>query len=95
MVVEPTMSMYIYGHCLNVCNCKHFNTYNPRGTSVVIYTDLSGKELHSQVGMGRLMISGNIADVIVSTLFLNARDVGSIPVVGAIFSTLLTPTTLQ
>ena len=23
MVVEPTLSMYMYGHCLYVCNCKH------------------------------------------------------------------------
>ena len=37
VVVEPTL--YMYGHCLYVSNCKHYNTYNPKGTSVVC-TDL-------------------------------------------------------
>ena len=40
MIVEPTPSMYRYGHCLYVCNCKHYKTYNYRGTSVVVCIDL-------------------------------------------------------
>ena len=35
-------------------------TNNSRGTSVVVYTDLCGKELHRQVGMGIMVTSESI-----------------------------------
>ena len=41
-------------------------------TSVVVCTDLSDKELHSQVGMDRVVTSGRLGGVMVSTLALNA-----------------------
>ena len=40
MVVEPTLSMCICGHCLYGCNCKLYKTYNSRRMSVVVCTDL-------------------------------------------------------
>ena len=41
--------------------------------SVVVYSDLSGKEPHRQVGVGRVMTSGSLGGVMVSTLARNAR----------------------
>ena len=52
---------------------------------VVVSTDLSVKELHRQVSMGRVMTSGNLADVMVSTLSQNASDAVLIPTLGTIF----------
>ena len=40
VVVEPILYMDMYGHCLYVFNCKHYKTYNSRGMSVVVCTDL-------------------------------------------------------
>ena len=54
--------------------------------SVVGCTDPSGKELHRQVGMGIVVTSGSLHGVMVSTLTQSARDVGSIPTLGTIFS---------
>ena len=45
------------------------------GCSAVVCTDLTGKELHGQVGV---VTSGSLYGVMVSTLAWNARDVGSI-----------------
>ena len=42
---------------------------------VVVLTDLWGKEPHKQVGVGRVMASGSLGGVMVSTLTWNARDV--------------------
>ena len=60
-------------------------------TSVVVCTNLWGKELHRQMGMGDIRepmwCNG-------TTLAQNARDVGSIPVLATIFSIFITLTTL-
>ena len=45
-------------------------------------TDLSGKELHTQAGMDRVMTSGSLEGVMVSTLNWNARDLGLNPILG-------------
>ena len=50
----------------------------------LVYTDLSGKEPHSQVAIDRMMISGSRSGVMVSTLVWNARDVGFNPALGTI-----------
>ena len=51
--------------------------------SVVVCTDLSGKESHRQIGMGSMAASCSLVIVMVSTLVSTlaqtARDVGSIP----------------
>ena len=62
-----------------------------RVTSVVVCTDLSGKELHRQVGVARVVTSRSLGGVIVSTLAWNARGVHSIPALGAILSTFIPP----
>ena len=43
----------------------------PWGTSVVVSTDLSGKESHRQVGIGNVVTSGSLGSIM-------ARDVASI-----------------
>ena len=53
---------------------------------VEVCTDLSSKEPHRQVGMDRMVTSGSLGGEMVSILAQNARDVGSIPTLGAIFS---------
>ena len=50
--------------------------------NVVVYTDLSGKEPHRQVGNDMIVTSGNLDGVMVSTLPWDAKDVGSIHVLG-------------
>ena len=64
------------------------------GKCVIVCTDLSGKEPHRQVGVGRVGTSGSLGGIIVSTLSQNARDLGSIPTLGAIFPISITLTTL-
>ena len=51
-------------------------------------------EPYRQVGMGRVVTSGSLVGVMVSTLAWNARDVGYIPTLDAIFPILITPMTL-
>ena len=53
--------------------------------SIVVCTDLSVKEPHRQLGMGTLVKSDSPGGVMVGTLVWNARDVGSISALGAIF----------
>ena len=53
--------------------------------SVVICTDLSGKELLRQVGVDRVVASGGLG-VILNTAVRNVRDLGLIPTLGIIFS---------
>ena len=60
--------------------------YNYNSTSIVVCTDLQGKESHRQVGVGIVVTSS----VMVSPLSQNARDLGSIPALGAIFPIFLT-----
>ena len=81
MLVKPTLFMYLY-----------VKTYNSRGTGVVVCTDLSGKEQYRQVGLDRVVTSGNIGGVVVSTLVWNARSVGVIPALGTIIPIFITPT---
>ena len=57
---------------------------------VIVCTDLLGREPHIQVGMA---ISRNLGGVMVSTLSLNQRDVGSIPALGTVFPIFTTPMT--
>ena len=61
---------------------------------VVVCTDLSGKEPHRQVGVGRVVASRSLSSVMVSTLAQNARDLGSISTLGAIFPMFTHSTTL-
>ena len=56
---------------------------------LVVCTDLWVKELHIQVGVDIVVTSGNG-----STLARNARDVGSIPILGTIFLIFVTPMAL-
>ena len=48
VLVKHTLCMYIYDHCLYVCNCKHYLV-----SKVVICTSkqLSGNDPHRQVGV--------------------------------------------
>ena len=48
---------------------------------VVVWTDLSGKHLHKQVGVGKVVTSGRLGGVMVTTLVWNARYAGSIPAI--------------
>ena len=49
----------------------------------MVCTDLSAKEPYKQIGVDRVMTSGSLGGVMVNTLPLNARYVGSIPALGA------------
>ena len=62
--------------------------------TVVVCTDLSGFELHRQVGVGIMLTSGMPRWSNASTLARNARFVGSIPILGIIFPIFITPMTL-
>ena len=59
---------------------------------VAVYTDLAGKELHKQVGMHTVVISGG---EFVRALVRNARNADLIPALDAIFLISITPTTLN
>ena len=48
-------------------------------------TDLSGKELHIQVGVDRVVTSGSLGGVMVNTMARNAIGVASILALGTIF----------
>ena len=52
---------------------------------VVACTDLSGKEPHRQVGVGKIVTPRSLGDVMVRTLDRNTIDVGSILSIGIIF----------
>ena len=43
---------------------------------VIVCTDFSGKKPEGQVGVGSMLTSGNIGDVMVRTLSKNARNSG-------------------
>ena len=62
--------------------------------SVVGCTDLSDKELHRQVAVGKVVTSGSLCGVMVSILAQNVRDMGSIPTLGTIFPISTTPATI-
>ena len=63
------------------------------GMSVVVCTDLSGKEPHSNVGVVTVVTSGSLGGVMVSILVQNARDAGSIPSIGTICLIFIAPMT--
>ena len=67
--------------------------YEKRSLGIVVCSDLSGKGPHRQVVVGRV-VSGSLVRVMVSTLVWNARVMGSIPPLGAIFPIFITPMTL-
>ena len=63
-------------------------------TYVVVYTDLSGKELHGQVRCGYSGVtSWSLGGVRVCTLTQNARDLALIPALGTLFPIFITPMT--
>ena len=49
-------------------------TYNSRESSVVVCTELSGKEAQRQVDAGKVVTSGSIGGIMVSRMTQNARD---------------------
>ena len=59
-------------------------TYSSRWISVVVCTEFSGNQPHRK-DVDRGVMPRSLDGVIVSTLAWNARDVGSIPVLGTIF----------
>ena len=60
---------------------------------VVVCTNLWGKDLHRQVGVGIVVTSGSRCGGFGSTLAWNARDVALIPALGTIIPIFITPTT--
>ena len=60
---------------------------------VIGLVNLSANEPHRQIGVDRVVTLGSLGGVTVSTLAQNARDVSSIPAVGAIFPIAMTPIT--
>ena len=62
--------------------------------TAAVCTDLSGKELHRQVGMSSIVTTGSLVGVMVSTLAQNARGVGLIPALGTIVPIFITPVML-
>ena len=86
MVVEPTLCTAI--GCMYVI--VSIKRHNSRRMSVVVYTDLSGKDLHRQVGAGGAVTSRSLGGVMVSTLACNAKDVGSNPTLSALFPNFIT-----
>ena len=62
--------------------------------SPVVCIDLLGKEQHKQVCVDRVATSRSLGGLMASTPAWNARDVGSIPALGAIFPILITRTTV-
>ena len=58
--------------------------------NILVCTDLSGKELHRQVGVDRMMTLWIQGGVMVSTLAINARGVGSNTAPGTIFPSFIT-----
>ena len=71
--------------------CCHSTTVLMYVGTVVVCTDLWGKEPHKQVGMGMLVTSGK---PMLCTLAGNARDVGSIPIISTLFPHFVTPRAL-
>ena len=57
-------------------------------------TDISCKELHRPVGIGRVVTSGSLSGLMVCTLARNPRDMDLISALGAIFSISITPVTM-
>ena len=58
---------------------------------VVGCTNLSTQEPHRRVGLGRVVTSSSLGGVMINTLARHAKDVGSIPTIGAKFPIFITP----
>ena len=52
------------------------------------------KELHGEGGLDRVVTSGSLGGVMISTLGWNTRDMGSIPALGTVFPMFITSMTL-
>ena len=57
----------------------------------MVCTDVSGKKLHIQVGVGTLVRPGSLGSIMVSTQARHARGGGSIRVLNEIFPIGITP----
>ena len=77
---------------LNDQDFKSLCRYGHRYIIVVVCTKLN--KPHIQVGMGRVVTSGSLGSVMVSTLAQNVRDVDSIPTLGTLFLLFITHMTL-
>ena len=60
----------------------------------MVCTDLSGKEPHRQIVVGRIATSGSLGGEMVIIMGQNERDVSLIPALGTIFPISITPSTL-
>ena len=49
---------------------NHLKRLQLQGLSIIVYIDLSGKEPHRQVGMDRVIVSGPLDSIMISTLTL-------------------------
>ena len=58
--------------------------------SVVVCIDLSVKEPHTQLGVGRVVTSGTQCGEMIRTLAQKVRDLGTIPALGATFRIYIT-----
>ena len=77
-----------------MCNRKQVKTYFSRGMSIVVCSDLWGKELPAYTS--GCEYTGEVREPMWcngSTLAQNARDMGSIPALGKVFPICITPTT--
>ena len=72
-------------------HCIYSGIHSGMHRGVVVCTDLLGKETYRQIGVGRMVTSGGLHGVMVSTLARNTRDVGSIPALGTTFPIFITP----
>ena len=63
-------------------------------SGVIVWTDNPSKYPYRKVGVGRMVISGSLGWVVVSTLAQNARDIHLIPALGTICDLFITPTAL-
>ena len=59
--------------------------HHSHDNSVMVCTDLSGKNTHRQVSVGNMVTSRSLGSVMISILAQNARDVGSILTLNGIF----------
>ena len=82
-IVRSDLNIYIY-----IFNASYLYEF------VVVCTDLWGKELYRQAGVGIVMTSGKPTWCNGSTLARNARDVGLSPALGTVFLIFITPMTI-
>ena len=66
--VSVVAGVYVFVNIKRLMNASHLKTYNSRGMSSLVCTDLSDEEPHRQVGLDRVMTSGSLAGIMISTL---------------------------